>query len=58
MQVPFDPASLLLGIYPKNIKSPIQKNLCAAMFEFHSFLIELFSLHYITIDMLCVISQP
>ena len=27
MQLPFDPVILLLGLYPKNPKSPIQKNL-------------------------------
>ena len=28
----FDPVILLLGIYPKNPESPIQKNLCSHMF--------------------------
>ena len=32
MELPFDPAIPLLGIYPKNPKSPIQKNLCTPMF--------------------------
>ena len=32
MELPFDLAILLLGIYPKNPKSPIQKNLCTPMF--------------------------
>ena len=27
MELPFDPAIPLLGVYPKNPKSPIQKNL-------------------------------
>ena len=31
-QLPFDPAILLLGIYPKNPETPIQKNLCTPMF--------------------------
>ena len=29
---PFDPAILLLGLYPKNSETPIQKNLCTPMF--------------------------
>ena len=29
---PFDPAVPLLGLYPKNPKSPIQKNLCTPVF--------------------------
>ena len=28
MELPFDPAILLLGLYPKNPETPIQKNLC------------------------------
>ena len=28
----FDPAILLLGLYPKNPETPIQKNLCTPMF--------------------------
>ena len=32
MELPFDPAIPLLGIYPKNLKSPIQKNLCTPVF--------------------------
>ena len=32
MELPFDPVILLLGIYPKNPESPIQKNLCTPMF--------------------------
>ena len=32
MEMPFDPAILLLGIYPKNPETPIQKNLCTSMF--------------------------
>ena len=31
MQLPFDPAFLLLGLYPKSPETPIQKNLCASM---------------------------
>ena len=27
MELPFDPAILLLGLYPKNPETPIQKNL-------------------------------
>ena len=32
MELPFDPAFLLLGLYPKNPETPIQKNLCTPMF--------------------------
>ena len=32
MELPFDPAILLLGLYPKNPETPIQKNLCTLMF--------------------------
>ena len=32
MELPFDPAISLLGIYFKNPKSPIKKNLCTPMF--------------------------
>ena len=32
MEVPFDPAIPLLGLYPKNLETPIQKNLCTPMF--------------------------
>ena len=32
MELPFDPATPLLGIYPKNLESPIQKNLCTPVF--------------------------
>ena len=32
MELPFDPAFPLLGICPKNPKSPVQKSLCAPMF--------------------------
>ena len=28
MELPFDPAIPLLGLYPKNPETPIQKNLC------------------------------
>ena len=30
--LPFDPAISLLGLYPKNPETPIQKNLCTPMF--------------------------
>ena len=33
MDLPFDPAIPLLGLYPKNPKTPIQKNLCTPMFR-------------------------
>ena len=32
MELPFDPAILLLGLYPKNPETPIQNNLCTPMF--------------------------
>ena len=32
MELPFDPAIPLLGLYPKNPETPIQKNLCTLMF--------------------------
>ena len=32
MELPFDPAIPLLGLYPKNPKTLIQKNLCTPMF--------------------------
>ena len=32
MELPFDPAIPLLGLYPKNPKTPVQKNLCTPMF--------------------------
>ena len=31
-ELPFDPAIPLLGLYPKNPETPIQKNLCTLMF--------------------------
>ena len=32
MELPFDPAILLLRLYPKNPETSIQKNLCTPMF--------------------------
>ena len=32
MQLPFDLATPLLGLYPKSPETPIQKNLCTPMF--------------------------
>ena len=32
MDLPFDPAIPLLGLYPKNPETPIPKNLCTPMF--------------------------
>ena len=32
MEPPFDPAIPLLGLYPKNPETPMQKNLCTPMF--------------------------
>ena len=39
MELPFDPAILLLGLYPKNPEIPIQKNLCSPMFIAVQFII-------------------
>ena len=33
MELPFDPVIPLLGLYPKNPESPIQKNLCISVFK-------------------------
>ena len=32
MELPFDPGIPLLGLYPKNPESPVQKNLCTPTF--------------------------
>ena len=32
MELPFDPAILLPGLYPKNPETPTKKNLCTPMF--------------------------
>ena len=32
MELPFDLAIPLLGVYPENSETPIQKNLCTPMF--------------------------
>ena len=32
MELPFDPALPLLGLYPRNPGTPVQKNLCTPMF--------------------------
>ena len=32
MELPFDPAILLLGLYLKSPETPVQKNLCTPMF--------------------------
>ena len=39
MELPFDPAILLLGLFPKNTETPIQKNLCTPMFKAAQFTI-------------------
>ena len=36
MELPFDPAIPLLGLYPKNPETPIQKNLCTQVLCVHS----------------------
>ena len=32
MELPFDLAIPMLGVYPKNSETPIEKNLCSPMF--------------------------
>ena len=32
MELPFDPSIPLLGLYPKGLEIPIQKNLCTPVF--------------------------
>ena len=39
MELPFHPAILLLGLYPKSPETPIQKNLCTPMFIAAQFII-------------------
>ena len=39
MDLPFDPAIPLLGLYPNNPEIPIQKNLCTPMFTAAQFTI-------------------
>ena len=39
MELPFYPAIPLLGLYPKNTETPIQKNLCTPMFTATQFTI-------------------
>ena len=39
MELPFDLAISLLGLYPKNPETPIQKNLCTPMFIAAQFII-------------------
>ena len=39
MELSFDPAIPLLGLYPKNPETPIQKNLCTPMFTAAQFTI-------------------
>ena len=39
IELPLDPAILLLGLYPKNPETPIRKNLCTPMFIVVQFII-------------------
>ena len=39
IELPFDPAIPLLGLYPKNPETPIPKNLCTPMFTAVQFII-------------------
>ena len=39
MELPFHPAIPLLGLYPKNPETPIQKNLCTLVFTVAQFTI-------------------
>ena len=48
MELPFDPATLLLGLYPKNPETPIQKNLYTPMFIAAQFTIAKLSLIHIS----------
>ena len=41
MELPFDPLITLLGLYPTNAETPIQKNLCIPMFIAAQFKISL-----------------
>ena len=40
MELPFDPAIPLLGLYPKNPETPIQKNLHTNMFLAAQFIVD------------------
>ena len=37
LELPYDPAISLLGIYPKEIKTGYQRNICTTMFTAASF---------------------
>ena len=39
MEQPFDPEIPLLGLYPKDPETPVQKNLCTPMFIAAQFII-------------------
>ena len=39
MELPFDPAIPMLGLYPKNLETIVQKNLCGPMFIEAQFII-------------------
>ena len=39
MELPFDLAIPLVGLYPKNPETPIQKNLCTPMFTAEQFIL-------------------
>ena len=39
IELPYDPAILLVSIYPKKMKALIQKNICSTMFTETSFTI-------------------
>ena len=41
-ELPFDPAILLLGLYPKNPETPIQMNLCTPMLIAAQFTIDMY----------------
>ena len=45
MELPFDPAILMLGLYPKSPETPIQKNLCNPMFIAAQFTIAKYCKH-------------
>ena len=39
MELPFDPAIPLLGLYPKNTETPIHRNLCTPMVRAAQFVV-------------------
>ena len=50
MELPFDPVIPLLGLYPKNPVTPIQKNLCTSVFIVVQFTIAKLEATYVPIS--------